>query len=623
MSADIPTLFLTAITSSLVLSAALGLVGSQKAMADLRPWALALLLHATGYALFALRGSVPLPVSVIGANTAIALFVALWLVSFAGVTPSRWLVYLPVAIVAVGCASIDDLPTRSMLVSTVLVFQEASLIALVLKCSRAEPGGWQRPGPLLMIVALGINLTITLVRLIALLAGVENAGGLTTRGTFQTLIFLTGTLTPMLVSIGFMMLLWDRARLRIEEQRQTLQAVFDNTEETIGMVDAGGHLLTINRAGAARFGTTPERLHHRHFNDFLPPDVATRRLALLARTFAEGRRQTIEDDRAGHHYQLSFNPIPGKTDRAVVFATDITERKRHDIEIARRMEELTALNTTLAATREQLLHAEKRAALGRLAAGLAHEINNPVSFVQSNLGSLQGYVDDLLEITDACAQAIAASNSAECTRIAALKAENDYDYIRSDIPALLTQSRQGLERVHRVVLDLLDFACEGRAEWDWADLHHGLEVTLGVLGGRVSAKASVVRRYAATLPQVYCQPAQIHQVFMDLLQNAAQAIAEHGTITITTAQPDSQHVRITIADTGVGIPADHLAHIFDPFFTTRPVGSGQGLGLAAAYGIVTAHVGTLVCRSEPGTGSEFEITLPLEAATPHPEENPT
>jgi signal transduction histidine kinase len=199
----------------------------------------------------------------------------------------------------------------------------------------------------------------------------------------------------------------------------------------------------------------------------------------------------------------------------------------------------------------------------------------------------------------------------EVAELKALKKKIDIEFLQKDIKSLLRESREGLERVKKIVLDLKNFSrSESDEIWQWADIHVGLESTLTIVWNELKHKCEVKKEFG-TLPQVYCLPSQINQVFMNLLVNAAQAIQTRGVITIRTGSADNQ-VWIEISDTGSGIPADILPRIFDPFFTTKPIGSGTGLGLPVSYGIIEHHHGKIEVNSEVGKGSTFRVILPVQ-----------
>lgn len=252
------------------------------------------------------------------------------------------------------------------------------------------------------------------------------------------------------------------------------------------------------------------------------------------------------------------------------------------------------------------------ASIGLLAAGVAHEMNNPIGFVHSNLGTLERYLKDLFEIADAYAEAEMAYGS-ECPpleRAHRLKADKDYEYLRGDIFALLAESREGLDRVARIVRDLKDFSHAGDTTMHWADLHAGLDSTLNIVWNELKYKCEVRKEYG-DLPRVWCAPSQLNQVFMNLLVNAGHAIRDQGVITLRTGRV-GEEVFVAVTDTGSGIAPENLKRIFDPFFTTKPVGQGTGLGLSLSYGIVRKHRGRIEVDSTVGVGSTFTVWLPVE-----------
>ena len=266
----------------------------------------------------------------------------------------------------------------------------------------------------------------------------------------------------------------------------------------------------------------------------------------------------------------------------------------------------------LRATQDRLLQAEKMGSIGQLAAGVAHEINNPIGFVSSNLSTLQRYwkevaalidgYDDVLRNTPHAADAIA--------RTACLKQAIDFDFIMDDTPDLIRQSRHGITRVHEIVQNLTDFSHVGSEDrWAPSDLVRAMDNTLELLMPTLRDKAEVVRLYDS-LPPVWCMPSQINQVFHNLLRNAGQAIEGSGIITVHMHAAD-ERVVIDISDTGVGIAPAILDKIFDPFFTTRDVGKGTGLGLSVAYGIIDRHRGELSVKSAPHRGTLMRISLPV------------
>lgn len=281
-------------------------------------------------------------------------------------------------------------------------------------------------------------------------------------------------------------------------------------------------------------------------------------------------------------------------------------------ELEREKDAQRRLIARLDEAQSQLLQSEKLASIGQLAAGVAHEINNPVGFVNSNLGSLDTYVADLLRLVDAYGEA--EKTLAELPKafqaVGALKQELDFGYLRDDICSLLQESKDGLDRVKKIVQDLKDFSrVDSTQEWQTANLHKCLDSTLNVVQNEIKYKAEVVKNYGQ-LPEIECMPSQLNQVFMNLLVNAAHAIAEFGKITIASGC-EKDWAWISVTDTGSGIAPEHMKRIFDPFFTTKPVGKGTGLGLSVSYSIVAKHGGRIEVESAQGQGTTFRVCLPV------------
>ncbi|RIX49665.1 MAG: PAS domain S-box protein [Rhodocyclales bacterium GT-UBC] len=292
--------------------------------------------------------------------------------------------------------------------------------------------------------------------------------------------------------------------------------------------------------------------------------------------------------------------------------TDISERKQQASELTENLAAQRQLNKRLEEAHNQLLQSEKMASIGQLAAGVAHELNNPIGFVHSNLGTLESYLIDVMNILDAQDRMLAApgADPDRQASIARLKEEHDFDFVRQDIAQLLSESKDGLSRVRKIVQDLKNFSHVSEQEWQWADLHQGLDSTLNIVWNELKYKCKIVKEYGE-LPKVYCLISQLNQVFMNLMVNAGHAIEEQGTITLRTAREGDDKVRIEISDTGKGIAPEHLNRIFEPFFTTKPVGKGTGLGLSLAYGIIDKHHGRIDVESTPGVGTTFRILIPI------------
>ncbi len=297
-------------------------------------------------------------------------------------------------------------------------------------------------------------------------------------------------------------------------------------------------------------------------------------------------------------------------------AQDVEQRRQAELQLIERNAALERLNEQLTQAQQKLLQSEKLASIGQLAAGVAHEINNPIGYVHSNIGSLERYIEDLFKVLESYEQLIRGSNHQATSDLETIRRDSDVEFLKEDIPALVRESKEGITRVKKIVQDLKDFShVDSNDEWQWANLHKGLDSTLNIVGNEIKYKADVVKEYGE-LPEVECMPSQLNQVFMNLLVNAAHAIGpERGTITLRTGT-DGTHVWVDVIDTGCGIPEHLHTKIFDPFFTTKPIGKGTGLGLSLSYGIVQAHGGQLEVQSTAGHGSTFRVVLPIRHAAP-------
>jgi len=293
---------------------------------------------------------------------------------------------------------------------------------------------------------------------------------------------------------------------------------------------------------------------------------------------------------------------------------DITQYKNAEDLLKAQNQEIQATLNKLQDVQQQLLQSEKMASVGQLAAGVAHEINNPIGYINSNLNALKNYIDNLLALLAIYEQAEAANtNTGHLSQIESFKQEIDLDFLKTDILDLLEESHEGATRVKKIVQDLKDFShLGGNDDWQWTDLHQGLESTLNIVNNEIKYKAKIVKEFGE-LPEVKCLPHQLNQVFMNLLVNAAHAIENEGIITLRTGT-ENDRAWVEISDTGKGIAPEHLNKVFDPFFTTKPIGKGTGLGLSVSYTIIKKHQGDIQLTSRPGQGTTFRIVLPITGA---------
>ena len=419
-----------------------------------------------------------------------------------------------------------------------------------------------------------------------------------------------------------------------------LQATLEATAEGILLLDRSGTILNMNQRFSRMWGF-PDALLARRVDEeafgfmaglFTDPEAYRRHLATIhldsdleqfdTLELADGRIFERRSRPARHADQIigrvfSFSDA---TERKAIEQQLLHQNARLEEQVQQRtaalsqqLAALTESNRKLEEAQFQLLQSEKLAAIGQLAAGVAHEINNPIGFINSNLGTLGGYVESLLAIDAAysSSQSALPPDLQQVFRsVAELKENSDHDFMVEDLRQLIKESRDGLERVKTIVRDLKDFARVGSAEWLWSDIHQGLESTLNIVWNELKYKATVQREYG-TLAPVHCIPSQLNQVFMNLLVNAAHAIENQGVIRLRSGG-DEKQVWIEVIDNGSGIPAENIHRIFDPFFTTKALGKGTGLGLSLAWGIVQRHRGTIEVESEPGKGSTFRVVLPID-----------
>ncbi|AJC44706.1 MULTISPECIES: ATP-binding protein [Xanthomonas] len=387
--------------------------------------------------------------------------------------------------------------------------------------------------------------------------------------------------------------------------RENLLALSELLYEGVVLFRADGQLLLANSAARRHLSSSADTgALASHLAQWLPGDalsqarssgrwsgsLPTEQHVVLAHLY-------FHADADGGHYLMLIQGIEGQQD--------------YEQELQQRHAELRQAYLRLNGAQEKLLQSEKMASIGQLAAGVAHEINNPIGYVHSNLGSLQEYLRSLFTLIEAYERALRAPDpKALIPEIDDIRNRFDIDFISRDLPQLMAESREGIERVTRIVRDLKDFSYSGREEsWKLVDLHSGLESTINIIWNELKYKVTLERHYG-NLPLVECLPSELNQVYMNLLLNAGQAIGERGTIVVSTGQ-DGEEVWIEFKDSGAGIAADLLQRIFDPFFTTKPVGSGTGLGLSISYGIVNKHHGRIDVSSVVGEGSTFRIVIPV------------
>ncbi len=292
----------------------------------------------------------------------------------------------------------------------------------------------------------------------------------------------------------------------------------------------------------------------------------------------------------------------------------------HALSSSQQAQQLGATLKELQRTQARLLQTEKMSSLGQVVAGVAHEINNPISFIHGNLTHIREYSEGILNLLELYQQTYVNPPPQISYQIEEL----DIEFLAKDLPHLINSMRDGTTRIRQIVLSLRNFARLDEAEMKFVDIHEGLDNTLMILNSRLQAtpnkaEVDIIKEYG-NLSLVGCYAGQINQVFMNILTNAIDALHESNqsapSITIRTFTKDNQWINISIADNGIGITEEDRQRIFDPFFTTKPVGKGTGLGLAIAYQIVVEqHTGMIEVNSILGQGTEFSIVLPLKVKT--------
>ncbi len=307
--------------------------------------------------------------------------------------------------------------------------------------------------------------------------------------------------------------------------------------------------------------------------------------------------------------------IPIKSDTEIGLLTESFNQMSRQIirvraELKAKINELELANQELKETQSRLVHSSKMSSLGQLVAGVAHELNNPISFIYSNMTHLKEYSTKLIQLADAA--------EANPANINELKKTLEIDYIKADLPKLVASCEDGARRVRDIVLGLRNFSRLEEAKLQELNVNEAIESTLNLLFGEIKNRIQV-HKYYGDLPLVNCYATQINQVFMNILSNAVQAIDGLGNIWITTkknpALNSKNSIMISIQDSGKGISKDVIDRIFDPFFSTKGVGQGTGLGLSISYGIMQSHGGEIQVKSEMGIGTEFIITLPIKKST--------
>lgn len=420
-------------------------------------------------------------------------------------------------------------------------------------------------------------------------------------------------------------------RISLRKELHTLAALMERSHAGLVYGDDELHLLGKPSATVHAMYFKPPLNVDRQVQDYLSAIRAFLQLADLEMTMESAPLQAITNaaltkllsalDAIVTQYQAESEAEQAviKAQQRKLYQERCAAAEKAELEAARSQQALAKLKQT----QVQLVQSEKMSGLGQLVAGIAHEINNPVSFIRGNLNHAQDYFESLLRLVHTYQQCYPQPD----TEIETVSQEIDLAFIQSDLPKLLLSMKTGSDRICSIVLALRSFSRLDESELKSVDIHAGLDNSLMILRHRLENRLEqvniqVIRDYA-DLPLVECFAGSINQVFMNILTNAIDAIDEKANnqtscdnrpdqIVLRTSLRQDQWVQISIADSGSGIPEQIQPHIFEPFFTTKPVGTGTGMGMSISYQIITEkHQGKLECFSSPGKGTEFTIQIPI------------
>jgi len=431
-----------------------------------------------------------------------------------------------------------------------------------------------------------------------------------------------------------------RARTELAASQEQLRLLLESTGEGIYGIDRAGRCTFINRAAAEMIDCPAEQVLGRNMHELLHhtrPDGSPYPVeeCPIYRVFHGGASCRVDTEvfwrPDGTWFPVEYASFPirvnGAIRGAVVTFTDITQRKKAEEELRRRnvwLQEFAdserQAHEALKRAQSQLVQSEKLAALGQLVAGVAHEINNPLSFVSNNVAVLQrdaAALRDLLALYREADPLLVEQRPELLARIRELAEACDLDYLLENLAPLMARSRDGLKRIQQIVKDLRDFARLDESDLHEVDLNAGITSTLNIIRSRAKKQQVELVLDLHPLPLVSCYPAKINQVMLNLVANAIDACPAGGTVTVRS-EATEDGVALHVADTGVGIPAEIRERIFDPFFTTKPPGQGTGLGLSISYQIVRDHGGRIEFDSAPGRGTHFVVRLPLKAPSVTP-----
>ena len=400
-----------------------------------------------------------------------------------------------------------------------------------------------------------------------------------------------------------------KAQKALQESEKQNRMLIESMRDGLWMLDRNGILTFVNNSLCQMLGYSREELIGQNVHKFHEKESKEETEKRIKR-----RKQGISES-----YEMNYHNKEGKIIPTIVSAKpifDSTGQFEGCIAVITDISGIKQAEQERKIIESQLRQSEKMASIGQLAAGVAHEINNPAGFVSSNLNTLSIYFKDYNKLINEYHNLLnqlmqneqITGYADQIQNIKAMEDSMDIDFLVDDISNLIQESREGTDRIKKIVQDLKDFAHPGEDKPKYADINKCIESTLNIVWNEIKYKAQVIKDFS-TLPEIMCYPQQLNQVFANLFINAAQAIEEEGEIKVKTSS-NNGNIEVIISDTGTGISKENISKVFDPFFTTKEVGKGTGLGLNVAYNIIKKHKGEIKVTSKEGHGTSFAIVFP-------------
>jgi len=411
-----------------------------------------------------------------------------------------------------------------------------------------------------------------------------------------------------------------RIEMDLRESESFNRALFEATQTGLIIVNTQtGQVLDANSAAGRLLGWDPDEMLGQLISTFMPSPGEEDGPCLALRE--QSGDAPVDMFHQGGHSIAALQSVTqleasGGQDLVVVSFLDVTAHKAAEQELKRSHDQLGQAHVQLKKHKDQIVQSEKLASIGQLAAGVAHEINNPVGYVTSNLGTIQDYcliLSDLLTRygrLDSLPLEPGEPRQTLQAEIAALKEEEDLAFILADLPGVLEESREGVQRVTEIVQNLKSFARDDAMAKGPMDINEGVESMIKMVWNELKYKCSL-EKDLGEVPVVQGHAGQVNQVIMNMLVNASQAMPDEGGVVTVGTAVVGEDLEIRIQDNGSGMDEDTVSRIFDPFFTTKDVGKGTGLGLSISHGIISDHNGRIEVESTPGAGTTFRIYLPL------------